>query len=128
MQFRLGITFSRSVICALIAVGLSGCIESSYWLDRNSPLPRCFSAEPSVKSLKNPRIYYAISDSRITADVWDGFFHHAHATGTIVKTEPDGGGALVVRMNGVCDRYLFRYDRARQEEVMYITPLKSRAN
>jgi hypothetical protein len=109
-------------MCAVAVVVMSGCIDSSYWLDPKSPLPRCFAIDSRVKGWKHPRIYYAIVDDHITADVWDGLFHHAHAVGTMVEPEPADGRFLLVRMNGVCDRYLFRYDLTHHEEWMYVAP------
>jgi hypothetical protein len=115
---------ARVIICAVVIVAMSGCIDASYWLNQKSPLPNCFAINSSVRNWNHPRIYYALTGDEVAADVWDGLLHHVHARGRIVKTEPDNGGALVILMNGVCDRYVFRYDLKKDEDTIYVAPTK----
>ena len=114
--------FAKAVICSIIIIALSGCVEATYWLDPHSPLPHCFSVNSKVRTWRHPRIYYELSGDGVTADAWDGLFHHVHAKGTVVKVEPDNGGAIIIRMNGVCDRYITRYDDSHKEKTLYVSP------
>lgn len=116
--------FARITICVFMIVAMSSCIDASYWLNQKSPLPRCFAMDSRVKTWKHPRIYYALIGDEVTADVWDGLLHHAHVKGRIVKTEPYDGGALVIYMNGVYDRYVFRDESTPNEDTMYMAPKK----